>query len=56
MAFFQDQHLGLGVFQDKFISGVNGGRPPANNCYIDFFHHFLNTSLSLTVLKIMEES
>mgnify|MGYP000264279382 CR=1 FL=1 len=37
MPFFQDQHLGLGVFQDKFISGVNGGRTPANNCYIDFF-------------------
>ncbi len=55
VAFFQDQDTDLGIFQDKFISGINGGRAPADNGYIDFFLHFLNTSLSLTVLKIMEE-
>ena len=40
VAFFQDQDTDLGIFQDKFISGINGGRAPADNGYIDFFFIF----------------
>ena len=55
MAFFQNQHLYLGVFQDKLVSRINGSRAAANNRYINILFHFLNTSLSFTVLNMIEE-
>ncbi len=55
MPFLDDQDTYLGIFQYKFISRIDGSRAAADNGYVYFFCHFLNTSLSLTVLKIMEE-
>ena len=36
MPFFKDHHFYIGVFQGKFISGINCRRTAANDRYIIF--------------------